>query len=231
MQSPTPPTASVAPPSLSLADSAAAVPINRYLIFAALAVGGCAADLLTKRFIFHAFYVPGPDGMPLPHNEWWIWENVLGIEAALNHGALFGMGQGMVAWFAGLSIVAAVGIVYWLFFAKAARDMLLTIALGLITGGILGNLYDRLGLWGGVNAEGETIYAVRDWILIAYGGFDLPKLGTKWPNFNIADTLLVCGAGLLIWQAVFGKAESSDAVKNETASKAKSKSRAPINKS
>jgi signal peptidase II len=84
---------------------------------------------------------------------------------------------------------------------KAARDWLLTVALGMITGGILGNLYDRLGLWGGQNASGETIHAVRDWILIAYGGFNVPLLGEKWPNFNIADTLLVCGAGLLIWHA------------------------------
>ncbi len=207
------------------------MPINRYLIFAALAVGGCAADLLTKRFVFHAFYVPGADGMPTPHNEWWLWKNVLGIEAALNHGALFGMGQGMVAWFAGLSIIAAVGILYWLFIAKAARDMLLTFALGLITGGILGNLYDRLGLWGGVNADGETIYAVRDWILIAYGGYDLPWLGTKWPNFNIADSLLVVGAGLLICQAVFGKAEPADAKKVDSSSKAKAKKRASSAKS
>jgi signal peptidase II len=36
--------------------------------------------------------------------------------------------------------------------------------------------------------------AVRDWILLRYGAF-------TWPNFNIADSLLVCGAGLLLWHS------------------------------
>jgi signal peptidase II len=139
--------------------------------------------------------------MPRPGNEWWIWESLVGIETALNHGALFGIGQGRSGLFSVLSVIAAAGIVYWLFAAKAARDWLLTIALSMITGGILGNLYDRLGLWGGQDSNGETIHAVRDWILIAYGGLNLPLLGEKWPNFNIADSLLVCGAGLLIWHA------------------------------
>jgi signal peptidase II len=143
--------------------------------------------------------------MPRAANEWWIWENVLGIETALNHGALFGMGQGRSGLFAIMSIVAAVGIVYWLFVAKAASDWLLTIALSMITGGILGNLYDRLALWGGLDADGKPIHAVRDWILIAYGGFELPWLGYTWPNFNIADMLLVCGAGVLICHALLVK--------------------------
>ncbi len=60
-------------------------------------------------------------------------------------------------------------IVYWLFVVGAARDRLLLISLSGITGGILGNLYDRLGLW--CTPEWEAIgypkHAVRDWILFA----------------------------------------------------------------
>jgi signal peptidase II len=33
---------------------------------------------------------------------------------------------------------------------------------------------------------------VRDWILLRYGQF-------TWPNFNIADSLLVVGTGMLLW--------------------------------
>ena len=63
-----------------------------------------------------------------------------------------------------------------------------------MTGGILGNLYDRLGLWT-VGVENlPRIYAVRDWIRISYGNL-------VWPNFNLADSLLVCGALLLVWHA------------------------------
>ncbi len=149
------------------------VPYSRYFAYFLIAGVGCAVDLWSKHAVF------AWRGMPRAANEWWIWENVLGIETALNHGALFGMGQGRSGLFSVLSIIAAIGIVYWLFAAKAASDWLLTIALSMITGGILGNLYDRLGLWGGLDAQGETIHAVRDWILIAYGGLEVPWLGSR----------------------------------------------------
>jgi signal peptidase II len=71
--------------------------------------------------------------------------------------------------------------------------------------GVLGNLYDRLGFPGlrwnearDLHKIGEPVFAVRDWILV--------MLGTRpWPNFNIADSLLVCGAMLLVWHALFQK--------------------------
>ena len=187
-------------PSGGTSAAAESVPVNRYLIFGSLALVGCFVDLWTKQVMFAWRGLPPPwRQTSTPHAPWWIWENILGIETQLNQGALFGMGQGKVWLFATLSFIAAGGITYWLFGAKAARDLFLTIALGLIMGGILGNLWDRLGLW--TSPNGQTIYAVRDWILIAYGGADLPILGTRWPNFNIADSLLVCGAGMLIWHS------------------------------
>lgn len=163
-----------------------AVPANRYVIFLLIGGLGCLADLVTKSWVFAAL---GADGRP-----WWICEGYCGFQTSLNRGALFGLGQDMVWLFASLSIAAAVAIVYWLFIAGAARDRLLTIALGCVMGGILGNLYDRLGLWSLPAAPGKPVYAVRDWILFQYQGW-------VWPNFNLADSLLVCGAALLIWHA------------------------------
>jgi signal peptidase II len=209
MPSPTPVTASAAPRKSK--ETSSAVPGSRYAVFLLLAVTGCAIDLWSKSAVF------AWRGLPQAASEWWIWDGFFGIETALNHGALFGIGQGRSSLFAVLSVIAVVGVVYWLFVAKAAHDWLLTIALGMITGGLLGNLYDRLGLWGGQDANGATIYAVRDWILIAYGGLRLPWLGEKWPNFNIADSLLVCGAGLLIWHAFTAK-EPAKATGGEPAS-------------
>ncbi|MCX7426878.1 MAG: signal peptidase II [Planctomycetia bacterium] len=171
-----------------------AVPLNRYFIYGAIACAGCLTDLATKRWIFGKLGMPG--GRTL-----WLWEGVFGLQTSLNQGALFGMGQGRVAVFAILSIAAMVGVLVWLFVAGAARDRLLTVALGCVTAGILGNLYDRLGLpglnWTFANqfhALGEPVYAVRDWILVMIGPW-------RWPNFNIADPLLVLGAGLLAWHA------------------------------
>ena len=75
-------------------------------------------------------------------------------------------------------------------------------ALAMITGGILGNLYDRLGLPGLVwppgtgHPAGEPVFAVRDWLHFKVDGL------VDWPIFNIADSLLVCGAALLVWHAL-----------------------------
>jgi signal peptidase II len=177
------------------------LPRNRYVLFFLIAGCGCALDLATKSWIFDRL------GMPPFSHTWWIWDGVFGFQTSLNQGALFGMGQGWVALFSALSIAVLPCILYWLFVARAARDLLLTAALGLVTAGILGNLYDRLGLpglvWetaGPMHAVGDPVYAVRDWILVMIGNF-------HWPNFNIADSLLVCGAILLVWHAFRQEAE------------------------
>lgn len=190
--------ASSAPHSCREAEPAAglAVPKSRYVLFLLVASLGCAADLLTKHWIFQW------RGMPGQHDVWWIWEGYVGIETATNSGALFGMGRGFTWLFALLSVLAAGGILYWLFVAGAARDRLLTVALGSIMGGILGNLYDRLGLWEGPGMNSERLCHVRDWILLRYQHY-------SWPNFNIADCLLVCGAGLLMWHAYWYKEPGS----------------------
>jgi len=175
-----------------------AVPLNRYLVFFLIAVGGFAADLATKRLLFDRL---GMSGEPTV----WIWRNVFGFQTSLNEGALFGFGQGMVWLFALLSVAAAAGICWYLFVAGAARQWVLTVALSGIMAGVLGNLYDRAGLPGlqwkessRLHKNGDHVFAVRDWILVKFGHW-------PWPNFNIADSLLVCGALLLVWYAFFQK--------------------------
>jgi len=159
----------------------------RYGLFFAITAAGVAADLTTKSWVFHWL------GMPGPRNTYWIWHDRIGLQTSLNKGALFGIGQGGVPLFVVLSVLAGLGILYWLFRGGAARDRLLTVALACIMAGILGNLYDRLGLPGLID-EGKVVHAVRDWILVMI-------FGHPWPNFNIADSMLVCGAILMIWHA------------------------------
>lgn len=178
------------PPSASGArDLCAASPLpwTRYALFFGLAMGGCAIDLATKSWAF------GWLGPP-PSPKWWIVPDLLGIETSLNRGALFGLGQGWVFVFAGLSVVALVAILVWLFVLGAARELLLTVALACISAGVLGNLFDRLGLHGLRELDGDLVFAVRDWILVMIYRW-------HWPNFNVADSLLVCGAALLVWKA------------------------------
>ncbi len=177
-----------------------AVPLSRYLVFFSLAVAGCALDLVTKSWMFAHLHMP--DG-----RIWWLWEGVFGFQTSLNEGALFGMGQGLWPLFSALSIGAAVGILVWLFAVGVAREWLVTVALAVVAGGILGNLYDRLGLPGLVwndayrsHLPGESVHAVRDFILVMIGPW-------AWPTFNLADSSLVCGVALLVWHALFTKSE------------------------
>lgn len=139
---------------------------------------------------------------------WWI-EGVFGIETAVNIGAVFGLGAGKGTFFAIFSIVAGIAIVVWLFKFGAAASLWLTWALGMISGGILGNLYDRLGLWWQVGYPVEWQSGVRDWILFRIEGF--PMLD-PWPNFNIADALLVVGAGMLLIQSFWLSREAEPAI-------------------
>ena len=203
MQSPTPPTASSAPASSS--DSASLVgactyPASRLAVFLAIVIIGTSADLLTKHWISGRLGMPFVEqGVRQP--PIWLLDEVFGFDTSLNEGALFGIGQGHVVAFALLSVFAALGIVFWLFVARAAADLWLTVALSLVMGGILGNLYDRVGLpgltWGPHlrhHTAGEPVYAVRDWL-----HFKIDALHFDWPIFNLADCLLVCGAMLLVW--------------------------------
>jgi signal peptidase II len=176
-----------------------AVPFNRYLAFFALAIGVCLADLGAKTWMF----LHHPLGTPTS----WVWEGVAGFQTTLNDGALFGMGPGLWPLFAALSIGAAVGILIWLFPARAASDWLLTVALAFVTGGIFGNLYDRVGLpgllWppGYGHPIGTPVHAVRDYIHVMIGRW-------PWPTFNLADSALVCGATLLVFHAFFSKTDA-----------------------
>ena len=105
----------------------------------------------------------------------------------VNHGALFGLGQSQRGtangFFAVVSVVAAVAILVWGTRRGPARERWLMAALGLILGGTVGNLYDRL-VFGGVR---DFLYFYK----------------IEWPVFNVADCCLVVGAALLLIQAVF----------------------------
>jgi lipoprotein signal peptidase len=104
----------------------------------------------------------------------------------VNHGALFGLGGGHQhlanGVFALISLIAAGAIIYWSSRPSTSRDVALCAALGLILAGTMGNLYDRLVFSG-----------VRDFLHFYW---------FEWPVFNVADVCLVCGAFLLLAQAL-----------------------------
>ena len=98
-----------------------------------------------------------------------------------NRGVSFGIlasRDGSTAWLlGGVAVVVAAGLAVWL--ARAERA-LLALGLGLVIGGALGNVIDR-GRFG----------AVFDFL-------DFHVAGWHWPAFNLADSAITIGVGLLL---------------------------------
>lgn len=166
-------------------------PRSRICVYAVITIAALTADLVSKWTAFTKL------GGVFQRTGWLIdtWLR-FEIHTSLNRGALWGMGQGMAPGFAFLSVAAFIGINYWLFFRGAARSLWLTTALALVSGGTLGNLYDRLGLHGVcLPGENQPAMAVRDFLHFQFGSFD-------YPIFNIADSFLVAGAIMLMIQSM-----------------------------
>jgi len=158
------------------------VGLGRWLLFWAIALGGAAFDLATKSMIFARVGEP-----PAPSAS--IIRGILEFQTSLNPGALWGFGRTLPyssQLFAGLSIVAGIAICYWLFVRGAAASLALTIALGLIMAGALGNCHDRL------------VYGhVRDFV-----HFHVDSIGFDCAIFNFADNMLIAGAVTLVLYAL-----------------------------
>ena len=104
---------------------------------------------------------------------------ILNLVLVRNHGVSFGMLSGVVPWWAlillSLAIVAALAVWLW-----RSQGQAVSVALGLIIGGALGNVFDR--------ARFQAVTDFLDFHVAAY----------HWPAFNLADVAVVCGAALLM---------------------------------
>jgi signal peptidase II len=156
--------------------------LGRHILFWSIALGGTAFDLATKSLVFSK--VGPPPAPPVP-----IVRPILELHTSQNTGALWGFGAsipGSSMIFAGLSVVAGFVILYYLFALGAASSRVLTVALGLIMAGAMGNCYDRL-------AYGH----VRDFV-----HFQVQAVGFDCAIFNFADNMLVAGAITLVLYAL-----------------------------
>ena len=129
-------------------------------------------DLLTKTYFESTYYLC--ESRPVT--------SFFNLVLAHNYGAAFSFLADSGGWqryfFAAIAIVAVV--VCLKLMISHAREKLFCLALALILGGAIGNLFDRI------------IYGyVIDFLDFYYGYW-------HWPAFNIADSAIVLGAGLLI---------------------------------
>jgi len=176
-------------------------PSSRLVLFWLIALAGAGFDLSTKSYFF------GRIGEPYQRPPMSIIPNVLELQTSYNTGALWGFMRAVPyssLIFAGLSIIAAVGICYWLFILGAAIDRRLTIALALIMAGALGNCYDRLALG-----------HVRDFVHL-----HVDAIRFDCAIFNFADNMLVIGAVALVLLAL--RPESTEVVETSKAEPATS---------
>ena len=112
-----------------------------------------------------------------------------------NPGAAFSFLSDAGGWqrwfFAVMAIGVSIGITVWISRLEA-KQRWLAIALALVVGGALGNLWDRL-----------YFGYVVDFIQLYYEQW-------YWPAFNIADSAISVGAVMLLIDGFLGKSEESD---------------------
>lgn len=87
--------------------------------------------------------------------------------------------------------VLALGIVAALLWRNSHVMTMTGVGLSLILGGALGNLWDRL-------MHGRVV----DFLVFYLGQY-------QWPAFNAADSAIVIGAGLLVFEILFAKSPAA----------------------
>jgi signal peptidase II len=155
----------------------------------ALAALVAILDQLTKWAIFagvFGFAFVGPAPETLPRAPAVALTGFLHLVTVWNYGVSFGIGNtGSAAAALALSALAAAivaGLVVWL---RRAERRIVAAALGLVIGGAVGNVVDRL-----------RFGAVFDFL-------DFHVWGWHWPAFNLADSAITVGVGLLLLDALF----------------------------
>jgi signal peptidase II len=108
-----------------------------------------------------------------------------------NPGAAFSIATGLTWVLSLIALGVAVAIIR---LAPRLRSTGWALGLGLVLGGALGNLVDRL-----MRAPGPLRGHVVDFVSL------LAPDGSIWPVFNVADSAIVCGGALLVYLAATGR--------------------------
>jgi len=159
--------------------------VRRGLGLAALVA---VADQASKTEILDLMRPPGVNGTPFAAADRVTVAPVIDFVLSWNTGVSFGLGNNHGAYnawiFTALAVIIGTVMIGWM--AKAETRLSLA-TMGLVVGGALGNVIDRL-----------RFGAVVDFIYVHIGAFDW------WPAFNVADSAICIGAALLVFDSLFG---------------------------
>ncbi|MFA1548070.1 signal peptidase II [Actinomadura chokoriensis] len=142
----------------------------------AVAVAALAADIVSKIIVVATL----EDREPIR-----LLGGLLTLRETRNSGAAFSIGTGYTVVF---TLIACGVVVAILRTARNLRSAPWAVCLGLLLGGAIGNLIDRL-----LRAPAPLKGHVVDWIQLPH-----------WPVFNLADSAIVCGGVLAVWLAARG---------------------------
>ena len=135
-------------------------------------------DSFIKAYLAENFYL-----VSIP-----VLKNIFHITIVFNEGAAFGILKGRSAF---LIFISVIFVLAFLVFIKKEnkRNPLFLMACGMVLGGALSNLCDRIVL-----------------------GFVVDYIDLRiWPVFNLSDSCITVGAGLLFWQCCKNPAETNNA--------------------
>jgi signal peptidase II len=165
-------------PVTAVRSAASGARSRRHLLAALWVVCGAVVllDQLTKTAALRYL----TEGRPVP-----VVGELLQLRLIFNPGAAFSIGTGMT-WV--LTLIAAVVVVVVVRVARRLGSRGWALALGLLLGGAIGNLGDRLFRDPGF-ARGHVV----DFL-------ELPN----WPVFNIADSAISCAAVLIVVLGLWG---------------------------
>jgi signal peptidase II len=167
-------TAPAAGPAVTVASDGSDSPARRprrIWLFAVIAIAVLGLDILSKSLVAANLGHRAPIRL--------LGGAVYLVEAR-NSGAAFSVGTGATI---ALTVIAIAVIVVILRVASRMRSVGWAVALGLILGGALGNVVDRI-----FRSPGGGRGHVVDWISV------FSSDGHVWPIFNAADSAVVCGA-------------------------------------
>jgi signal peptidase II len=187
---------SARPVALDAEASAAGVragAVRRWIVFLTLAVGVVVLDQASKAFIDSAFALASAHG-PAPGlaDPTPILGDLVRIAKSYNDGGLFGLFDATAPILAVASLVVIGILVVVQARSGPSAPWLTTIALGLLLGGAIGNLIDRI----------RYAYVI-DWVDMGIGDW-------RFYTFNVADSAISIAIVLLLASAVFGRPPATE---------------------
>lgn len=168
--------------------------VRRWLVFFGLAIGVVVADQMSKSIIDGAFKLASTQvTMPGFAEPTQVVGDLVRIAKSYNDGGLFGLFDAAAPILAVASLVV-IGILVVVQARSGPRaSWLTTIALGLLLGGAIGNLLDRI-----------RFGYVIDWVDMGLGSW-------RFYTFNVADSAISIAIVLLLAAAIFGRQPADEA--------------------